>query len=167
MTAELAALASELIAREAHHLDRQDWDSWLDLFTEEAVLWAPAWKSECQTTESPETELSLMYLSGRRAFEERIWRIRSSLSVASVPLPRTCHLVTNLVTERVAPEQDGVEIASNWCVHVFQPKRRQQHTFFGSYLHVLRRVDGNWRIAKKTVVLKNDLIPAMIDFYCL
>jgi 3-phenylpropionate/cinnamic acid dioxygenase small subunit len=167
VTTALAAVAAELVAREAHYLDRQDWDSWLRLFTEDAVLWAPAWKSESQTTESPDTELSLMYLSGRAAFEERVWRVRSSLSVASMPLPRTSHLVTNLLIERVAPEQDALEAASNWSVHLFQPKHRQQHTFFGSYQHMFRLIDDEWRIARKTVVLRNDLIPAMIDFYCL
>jgi 3-phenylpropionate/cinnamic acid dioxygenase small subunit len=164
---ELATPAAELVAKEAHYLDRQDWDAWLALYTDDAVFWAPAWKSEHQTTGFPETELSLMYLSGRPSFEERVWRVRSALSVASMPLARTTHMVTNLLIERVNTEEDSMDVASNWSVHVFHPKRRQQHTFFGSYQHTLRRLDGAWRIARKTVVLRNDLIPAMIDFYFL
>lgn len=163
---DLAQVPDVILAREAHFLDRQDWDAWLDLYTEDAIFWVPAWKSEHETTESPDTELSLMYLSGRAALEERVWRIRSGLSVASMPLPRTTHLLSSVLIEP-SDANAGLRVASNWSVHLFQPKRAQQHTFFGSYSHILREEAGVWRIASKTVVLKNDLIPALIDFYCL
>lgn len=166
MSIERMHAAGEILAREAHCLDRQDWDAWLALYTEDATFWVPAWKSEHETTESPNTELSLIYLSGRAALEERVARIRSGLSVASMPLPRTTHLVTSALLEPSGVE-DRLQVASNWSVQIFQPKRRRQHTFFGSYSHILRHERGAWRISSKTVVLKNDVIPALVDFYCL
>jgi 3-phenylpropionate/cinnamic acid dioxygenase small subunit len=30
----------------------------------------------------------------------------------------------------------------------------------------LRREDGPWRIAINKILLLNDVIPAMVDFYC-
>ena len=166
MSIEHTHAAGETLAREAHSLDSRDWDAWLDLYTEDAIFWVPAWKSEHQTTESPNTELSLIYLSGRSAMEERIARIRSGLSVASMPLPRTTHLITSVLLEPRGVE-DRLQVASNWSVQIFQPKRNRQHTFFGSYSHILCHRHGEWRISSKTVVLKNDVIPALIDFYCL
>jgi 3-phenylpropionate/cinnamic acid dioxygenase small subunit len=37
--------------------------------------------------------------------------------------------------------------------------------FFGRYEHGLRRVDGDWRIARKKILLLNDTIPTVVDFY--
>jgi 3-phenylpropionate/cinnamic acid dioxygenase small subunit len=34
-------------------------------------------------------------------------------------------------------------------------------------LHTLRQAGGRWRIARKKVVLMNDTIPTMLDFYCI
>jgi 3-phenylpropionate/cinnamic acid dioxygenase small subunit len=83
-----------------------------------------------------------------------------------MPLPRTCHMVTNSV---VTPTEDAavVKVASSWSCHVFRLKDRGQHCFFGRYEHLLSNTDGQWRIASKTVVLMNDTVPTMLDFYCI
>ena len=60
----------------------------------------------------------------------------------------------------------ALELRSAWTCHVYDVKRATQHVFFGRYEHRLRSESGNWRIAAKTIVLMNDRIPTMIDFYC-
>ena len=157
--------AQEVLHREAMYLDAQRWDDWLALFTEDASFWLPAWTDEHRLSASPEQELSLMYCAARAGLEDRVWRVRSGLSVASKPLPRTTHMVSNSV---VTPTEDAaiVQIASSWSCHVFRLKDRQQHTFFGRYEHKLRHTNGQWHIASKTVVLMNDTVPTLLDFYC-
>ena len=49
-----------LINREAMLLDRRRWDEWIDLYTEDAVYWVPAWASEEETTTDPDTQLNLI-----------------------------------------------------------------------------------------------------------
>jgi 3-phenylpropionate/cinnamic acid dioxygenase small subunit len=39
--------------------------------------------------------------------------------------------------------------------------------FVGSYQHHLVCEQGEWRIQSKKVVLMNDQIPTMLDFYCI
>jgi len=39
--------------------------------------------------------------------------------------------------------------------------------FFGTYHHQLERRQGQWRITHKKVILMNDQIPTMLDFYCI
>ena len=92
--------------QEALHLDAQRWDEWLGLFTEDAVFWLPAWTDEHRLSTSPDHELSLIYCAARAGLEDRVWRVRSGLSVASKPLPRTSHAVTNCV---VTPDPDDSE----------------------------------------------------------
>lgn len=158
--------AQAVVHHEALHLDAQRWDDWLALYTEDARFWMPAWTDDHRLGASPDTELSLMYCSARAGLQDRVWRVRSGLSVASMPLPRTCHQVTNSVVEPVAGELEQLRVTSSWSCHVVRLKQRSQHVFFGRYEHLLREVDGQWRIAGKTIVLMNDVIPTMLDFYC-
>jgi len=153
--------------QEALHLDAQRWDEWLGLFTEDAVFWLPAWTDEHRLSTSPERELSLIYCAARAGLEDRVWRVRSGLSVASKPLPRTSHAVTNCV---VTPDPDASErvvVNSSWTCHVYGLKQRTQHVFFGTYQHHLECRQGLWRITHKKVILMNDQIPTMLDFYCI
>ena len=156
-----------VIHREALYLDSQRWDDWLALFTEDAVFWMPAWIDEHRLSASPERELSLIYCTARAGLEDRVWRVRSGLSIASKPLPRTSHAVTNSVFSPDGESSDKVIVDSSWTCHVYQLKQRSQHVFFGSYQHHLVCKQGEWRIHSKKVVLMNDQIPTMLDFYCI
>jgi 3-phenylpropionate/cinnamic acid dioxygenase small subunit len=88
---------SGLLLHEAHCLDSRKWDEWLELYTEDAVFWVPAWKDEEHQTDNPDREVSMMYYGQRARLAERVWRARSGQSIASAPLPRTMHSVTNIV----------------------------------------------------------------------
>lgn len=161
---EIQAAAQAVVFLEAAHLDAQRWDEWLALYAEDASFWLPAWTDEHQLSASPDRELSLMYCAARAGLEDRVWRVRSGLSVASTPLPRTCHVVAGCVV--TAADAGLLRVESAWTCHVYDVKRRGQHTFFGRYEHLLRRDGEVWRIAAKKVVLMNDVIPTMLDFYC-
>lgn len=155
--------AEELAYREAQLLDRSDWDAWLQLYLEDAVFWVPAWRDELTPTSDPDRELSLIYYQGRRNLEDRIWRIQSRQSVASQPLPRTVHSVTNVLVEQAGDDWGSVSAA--FVVHRFDVRSEQAHAFFGRYEYRLERRDQAWRIARKKVLLLNDTIPTVLDVY--
>lgn len=154
---------SELLLREAHCLDRRLWDEWLDLYTDDAIFWVPAWKDEERHTGDPDREVSMMYYEQRARLAERVWRARSGQSIASVPLPRTMHSVTNIVLER----QDGssASLSANWSVHIYDVRRKSQHVFFGFYEYELVQGPEGWRISRKKVIVLNDHLPIVMDFY--
>ncbi len=157
------AEAEDLLYGEALLLDRADWDAWLSLYLEDAVFWMPAWRDEVTPTADPDTELSLIYYRGRRNLEDRVWRIRSGQSVASRPLPRVVHSVTNVLVE--SAEGDEALVCASFCVHQFDARSQRTHAFFGRYEYRLRRQDGELRIAAKKILLLNDVIPTVVDFY--
>jgi len=158
VTALDLAGATALLVREAALLDERRWAEWLALYTEDAVFWVPAWKSEEEPTADPLTEISLIYYDKRERLAERVWRLESGLSIASSPLHRTAHVVSGVRLE-------GETVRSTWTVHRYDPRRKSQHVFFGRAEHRLTRLDGDWRIGAKTVWLLNDLIPTVLDFY--
>lgn len=158
--------ATALLYSEGLALDERRWDDWLALYAEDATYWVPAWKNEAETTTDPNAELSLIYYESRAGLEDRIWRLKSGLSVASNPLRRTTHVISNILLGATA-EDGSVEVKASGVTHVYDPRRKGADVFFGLYVYRLKSVEGGWRIAAKTVRLMNDNIPAVLDVYML
>jgi len=155
--------AEDLLYREAALLDEGAWDEWLALYTEDAIFWMPAWRDEETPAGDPDTELSLIYYEGRQGLEDRVFRARSGQSVASRPRPRCVHCISNVRV--VACDAGTAEIASNFVVFLHDVRAGRTHHFFGRYRHALRCEAGQWRIARKKILLLNDTIPTVVDFY--
>jgi len=163
MEDKVADAAIQLLYREAAFLDQKRWAEWLELYTEDAEFWIPAWDSEHDLTNDPRGEMSLMYYDSRAGLEDRAFRIQTEDSGASTPLPRTCHLITNVRIEDVG---DGrIRLFSNWVTQVFSNRKRTTHSFSGFYEHVLRREGDRLRIEKKKITVINDVIPSVLDIY--
>ena len=161
MESEIRNRAIDLIHREAALLDQKKWSEWLELYVPDATFWIPAWDDEATLTNDPRTEISLMYYENRAGLEDRVWRIKSGMSAASLPLPRTCHLVTGT---RIESETEGVlTLGSSFAVHSYKAQKTQ--TFYGSYEHELRREGGELKIQRKKIVVLNDVIPGVLDVY--
>jgi len=154
----------EFLYREAWLLDRQQWKDWLGMFEPDCRFWVPAWKDDHELIENPDTGLSFIYYESRGGLEDRVWRAKSGMSVASTPLPRTCHQVTNVRCEQA--ESGRVLARSAWSCHVFDLRAREQHVFFGHYEHLLSAEGGALSIVEKKIVLLNDMITGFMDFYC-
>lgn len=152
---------SRLLYREAELLDRRQWDDWLALMTPDVEFWVPAWDSELEYTTDPGTQLSLIYYNSRIGLEDRVYRLKLHRSAASVPMPRTCHIVTN-IRPFLQPD-DLCTVNANWQVLSYSHEKTT--TFFGFYEYVLVLDAGAWKIKRKKIIVLNDLIPTVLDIY--
>ncbi len=153
--------ASATIFHEALLLDEKHWEAWLALYTEDAIFWLPAWKSELVTTSDPENELNLLYLRGRAGLEDRVFRLEAGDSFASVPLDRTVHVVGNAI---VIDESNGeLVVAASWLCHVYGI--RGSFTRGGRYDYRLRHTDRGLRIASKKITMIDDKLEGPVDIY--
>lgn len=157
------AQACELVVREARLLDERAWDAWLALYEVDAQLWVPTWRDEQQLTEDPASELSFMFLQGRAMLAERVFRLTSGRSAASMPLPRTNHQVTGLLA--TAGAQASVQVKSAWTSHVYQPKDGVLVTYTGRYEHELAWDGYGFFIRRKKIILLNDRLVSPLDFF--
>ena len=161
MSNNLLERASALLFEEAAALDEQRWHDWLALYAQDCTYWMPAWDSEHEMTEDPMNEISLIYYSNRNGLEDRIWRIESGMSSASTPLPRTSHTVTNI---RLGEDKNGVTtVFANFIVNSY--RHEITDTFYGRYEFDLRAEGDQLIIARKKIILLNDVIPAVVDVY--
>lgn len=152
---------SALLYRQGRLLDERRWQDWLDLFIEDCEYWVPAWLNEQQQTEDPDTQVSLIYYDLRSRLADRVWRVQSGTSVASDPLPRTCHAITNIQVDEAG--DDAIRLFAAFRVDYHW--RAQSQAYFGHYQHMLRREGADWRIARQKISVLNDYIPTLLDFY--
>jgi len=155
------AEAAALVYTEALLLDEKRWMAWLALYTEDAVFWMPSWKNESETTADPEIELNLIYLKNRTGLEDRVFRIDSGDSFASVPLDRTTHVVGNVLA--AAADDGDLQVRANWIVHAYG--LRGASTRSGRYDYVLRRTGEGLRIARKKITMIDDRLEGPVDVY--
>jgi 3-phenylpropionate/cinnamic acid dioxygenase small subunit len=160
-SAQLAAV-EDLLCRETRFLDAQRWTEWLDLYCDDAVFWAPSVTMAGAYTTDPLSELNFIYIVGRTGFEARVFRLQSGGSLASNPLPRTRHLVTNVMIDDDGPSE--VKAFANFQTATFSEARGQQIRN-GAYEYVLRKQEEGMRIAQKKILLLEFVIDGYFDFF--
>ncbi|TRX03743.1 benzoate 1,2-dioxygenase small subunit [Flavobacterium gawalongense] len=149
------------VYQEARHLDDKQWDEWLQLYDEKVTFWMPSWDDEDKLTTNHETEISLIYYPNRNGLEDRVFRIRTERSSATLPDTRTSHNCTNL--EILEENNDEVKIRFNWNTLSFRYNKLDQ--FFGVSFYTLKKVEDSFLITNKKVILKNDYIRQVLDIY--
>lgn len=163
MNIERKLLAYETVALEAQFIDEKSWDQWLDLYQTDAVFWAPTWTSEATLANDPATQLSFIYLEGRALLEERVHRITSGRSIASMPVPRTTHIVT---PSSISEQEDGrCCVKSAWLSEVFDHKTASCMTYAGRYEHQLVWDGERFKISRKKIIIANDHLQSKVDFF--
>lgn len=141
--------------------DQQQWDAYLELFDPQSVFHVPQWDSEHVYTKDPAREMSLIYYTDRAGLEDRVFRLRTGKSAASMPLPRTMHQISNVRLTEKADLQ--IEAAVNWST--LYTRQGVTDYFYGRAVYDLRSSGDTWKIARKHVLLLNDTINAVLDFY--
>jgi len=147
--------------REAHLLDDRAWDEWLACYAPDVTYWMPAWDDDDKLTEDPQSQISLIYYPNRDGLEDRVFRIKTERSSASMPEPRTSHNVNNI--ELLAKRSDEVDIRYNF--HTLNHRYKITDQFFGTVFATLRQSEDGLLISRKKIVLKNDYIRQVIDIY--
>ena len=153
--------------REARLLDDEAWDDWLACYHSDAQFWMPSWDDDGQLVSDPQREISLIYYPTRQGLEDRVFRIKTERSSATVPDTRTSHNIANVEIER--QEGSKVTVRFNW--HTLSHRYKTDFSYFGMSRYVIDFAAGDGaeseqpRILDKYVVLKNDYIHQVIDVY--
>lgn len=152
---------SQFLFREARFLDDEQWDEWISCYAPTARFWMPAWDDDDQLTTDPQSEISLIYYPDRQGLEDRVFRIKTERSSATMPDTRTSHNISNIeVLER---DGNKVTVRFNWNTLSFRYKT--SYSYFGMSRYEIDFSAEHPQILSKYVVLKNDYINQVIDIY--
>ncbi|MDH4585570.1 anthranilate 1,2-dioxygenase small subunit [Pseudomonas sp. BN415] len=161
MNPQLQYQIEQFLYRKSALCDAQDWDAYLDLFDEQCEYHLPQWESEHQYTTDPKRGMSLIYYSNRSGLEDRVFRIRTGKAASTIPMPRTLHQISNV---RIKERDDGqLEVKTNW--HTLYFRLGQSEQFFGHATYHLKPTGESWKITRKHMLLLNDTINSVLDFY--
>ena len=144
--------------REAWLLDERQLKEWLDLFTEDVLYFMPRRKNvprrEAHRELTPPGDLAILE-EDRRYLEMRVARLDSGMAWAEDPPSRTRHLIGNL---EAVPLQSG-EVQAKTAFLVYRSHLETDHQLLsGCREDVLRKVDGVWKVARRTIVLDANVL---------
>ncbi|MFS2003295.1 benzoate 1,2-dioxygenase small subunit [Duganella sp. CT11-25] len=147
--------------RESRLLDDEQWDEWLECYHPDAQFWMPSWDDDDQLITDPQREISLIYYPTRQGLEDRVFRIKTERSSATMPDTRTSHNIANVEIESVEGQRYTVRF--NW--HTLSHRYKANFSYFGMSRYVIDFSGERPLILNKYVVLKNDYINQVIDIY--
>jgi 3-phenylpropionate/cinnamic acid dioxygenase small subunit len=157
----------DFLYREAELLDERRFEDWLDLFTDDTRYWMPMRRNV------PADELAREFTregvdvnwfdEGKDTLTRRVRQIRTGVHWAEQPPSRTCHLVSNVQVLQDAG--DEVTVKSRFLLYRNRVET-ETDVLVGKREDVLRRVDGAWKIARRKIVLdQNVLLAKNLTFF--
>ncbi|MEA2642642.1 MAG: hypothetical protein QOF51_4036 [Chloroflexota bacterium] len=148
--------------REAELLDERRFSEWIELIADDIHYHVPQRRNvkfgeQARENSDPESEIS-WFDEGKATLAGRVRQINTGLHWAEEPLSRVCHMVSNV--ELLAVEGDEVKVKSRFLVY---RNRLQDEVdlFVGKREDTLRRdAETGWKIAKRTVILDQNVLLA-------
>ena len=153
---------------EAELLDDGRFADWLELLADDLDYWMPT-----RTNRLRRQQALSIAARGEAAFYDETkaslaWRIRrfdSGMAWAEDPPSRTRHLITNVVVRHVDPSQhrefsvDDLEVRSAFLVYRNR-LQREENIFAGQRTDILRRVSAGLQVARRVVLLDQNVLQA-------
>jgi 3-phenylpropionate/cinnamic acid dioxygenase small subunit len=151
--------------REAELLDERRYEEWLDLFTEDAHYFMPMRRNVPH--DEPEREFTRAGIDvnwfdeGKDTLTRRVKQILTGIHWAEEPPSRICHMISNVqvVASTAGPAPDEITVKSRFLVY---RNRVETETDFlvGKREDLLRREGGGWKIARRRIVLDQNVLLA-------
>ena len=144
--------------REAWLLDERKLTEWLGLFTDDILYFMPRRKNvlrrEAHREVTPLGDLALIE-DDRTYLQMRVARLDSGMAWAEEPPSRTRHLIGNLVAEPL----DNGEVVARTAFLVYRSHLETDHQLLsGCREDVLRKVNGAWKVRRRTIVLDANVL---------
>jgi 3-phenylpropionate/cinnamic acid dioxygenase small subunit len=163
----------QFLYREARLLDERRFNDWLGLLADDIRYWMAARsnryprRSKAIAILDPDRyveddlprddELALLD-ENKQTLTSRVERLDTGMAWAEDPPSRTRHLITNI---EIAPGQvpSELQVSSNFIVYRTRAETEQDF-YVGTRRDLLRRMDGEWKLAERKVILDQNVLLA-------
>jgi 3-phenylpropionate/cinnamic acid dioxygenase small subunit len=159
-TLEQKAEIEEFLYREALLLDEYRYEEWLALFTDDIEYLVPL-RERVQDNAGPAGHPIIK--DDKLMLRARVLKDATGMSHVEIPRSMTTHLVSNVVIDD-GPNPGEVTVRSAFLVRQAR-KLRDEAWWVGRRTDLLRRVDGEWKIARREVVLDATVLPRGISIF--
>src|SRR6266446_31861 len=154
----------EFLYREADLLDERRFAEWLDLFTEDAHYWMPMRRNVPHDAAEREftregTDVN-WFDEGKETLARRVQQILTGIHWAEEPPSRICHMVSNIQILDVKPSVSApseVTVKSRFLIYRNRVET-ETDILVGKREDVLHRVEGQWKIRRRKIVLDQNVL---------
>jgi 3-phenylpropionate/cinnamic acid dioxygenase small subunit len=151
----------DFLYREAELLDERRYEEWLDLFTDDARYFMPMRRNVPH--DEPERELTRegqdvnWFDEGKDTLRRRVQQLLTGVHWAEEPPSRICHIVSNV---QVGPTS-GSELTVKSRFLIYRNRvETETDILVGKREDVLRRDNGSFKIARRTILLDQSVLLA-------
>ena len=164
---ELKQEIEEFLYQEADLLDARKFREWLDLLADDLIYFMPI-RRNVKFGEHDERE-NTRQGEGISWFDEDKWtvtkrveQILTGVHYAEEPLSRVTHMVSNVRLLDVAPSAENPTEVTVGCRFLVYQNRveYETNTFVGRRIDTLRRNGDSWLIARREMILEQNVLLA-------
>jgi 3-phenylpropionate/cinnamic acid dioxygenase small subunit len=162
----------EFLYREADLLDERRYDEWLALLADDVRYWMPMRRNvkvdDLEREFTREGRDISWFDEGKDTLTRRVRQIQTGIHWAEEPVSRISHLISNVQLFEVNPlVADPAEVSAR-CRFLVYRNRVETETdiLVGKREDLLRRVAGGWQIARRKIMLdQNVLLSKNLTFF--
>jgi 3-phenylpropionate/cinnamic acid dioxygenase small subunit len=156
----------QFLYREAELLDDRRYEEWLALFAEDAQYFMPMRRNVPH--DEPEREFTRdgfdvnWFDEGKDTLTRRVKQILTGIHWAEEPPSRICHMISNVqVVTATPPGPTSGEVTVKSRFLVYRNRVETETDFLvGKREDLLRRVNGGWQIARRKIILDQNVLLA-------
>ncbi|HEY1258871.1 MAG TPA: 3-phenylpropionate/cinnamic acid dioxygenase subunit beta [Stellaceae bacterium] len=173
MTDDTFREIEQFLYREARLLDERRFHEWLDLLTDDVRYWmatranryprsskaiAILDPARLPNDDSAEEEALAILDEDKATLSGRVARLETGMAWAEDPPSRTRHFIANI---ELSPVSSAAEIEVHCNVIVYKSRSETEQDFYvGARRDLLRRVGDTWKIARRKVILDQNVLLA-------
>lgn len=159
---ELKQDVEDFLYMEADLLDQRRFREWLDLLAEDIVYFMPIRRNvkfgqHAERENTRQGEGISWFDEDKWTLTKRVDQILTGVHYAEEPLSRVTHMVSNVRLLDVTPDQ--VTVSSRFLVHQNRVEY-ESYTFIGRRTDILRRNGDSWLIARRELILEQNVLLA-------
>ena len=162
MASDLRHQIEDFYYLEAELLDERKLREWFDLLAEDIRYWMPLRHNPMERPSDVVEELSkpgegYYFDDDIKSLKIRVERAYSKVAWAEVPPSRTRHLISNVRVKK--DDGNEIEVHSNFLVYRTRMET-DKDIFVGTRQDLLRRSNGSFKIARRTIILDQAVLDA-------
>src|SRR5215471_7955731 len=162
----------DFLYREADLLDERHYDEWLALLADDVRYWMPMRRNvkvdDLEREFTREGRDISWFDEGKDTLTRRVRQIQTGIHWAEEPVSRISHLISNVRVVEVTPSVAEPAEVSVRCRFLVYRNRVETETdiLVGKREDLLRRGEGEWKIARRKILLdQNVLLSKNLTFF--
>jgi len=140
----------QFLYQQSEILDTRQWQSFIDLFTNDGIYWVPITLEQTEWEGSPS-----IFAEDKLMMEVRMRRVLHPNAWSQAPMWATNHLVSNVVIEK----ETATEVRVRSRFQLMELRRDTVRHFGGTYRHTLVKSAGGYKIKLQRVDMFNSQAP--------